>query len=133
MKLIDIWFSGVPWQNLSALRISPQMAFDLMSYREKVLTVLKTCEAQSQAIAKGIADKSIGGVCSVNGQVRLGSPEDNAAWEAEFNAYMKDDIEFPLCSITLQAVLDELKRRPENVISAADLALLKPFFSEPPK
>ena len=146
MKYKDLQKALPAFQKLSALGKSPALALKLMRHGRKGAAelslleemhndILYECAGVEKPTPPDVLIVSIPPTIEVPGEdgaepTTAPNPQNAAFWE-KFNAVMDSECELAVLDITLDQLVEDLGKFPNNSISEDELELLEPFFKAP--
>jgi hypothetical protein len=118
MKLVEIWASAPSWNTLSALKISPQIAYRLYKYKKLVDEELQACESQRVAL--------IHEACGTGPpKIEPGTDQFNEFLN-KFNVYLQQESDLKPLDISMETLIEALGDAP--MLSENDISILEAFF-----
>lgn len=131
MKLAAVWLATQQrqqdalsaWVALTSLKISPSVAYELLSFGETLADELDVINKQKNKLLYEITNTEPGGSVSLGS----GTPLFNE-FARQFNEFLVVDSRLAPCKLSFEKLLVELEKVGTNTISSIDLALLKPLF-----
>ena len=126
MKLGAILLARESFPRLASLRLPPQSAYRLLKYLKLVAAESEVIEQQRVALLRSVSGISQGDVA-----LQPGTPE-HTAFLNEFDALLGTDSDLKPFGMTMDAMIAAVAADQGNVLSAADLNQLEPFFTPEP-
>lgn len=122
MKLGEIVTARESFQRLSTLKMPPQMAYRLLKYLKTVTTEIEVIEKQRVGLLRDIS-----GIADGDVKLEPGTPE-HMRFLVEYTAALDTDSDLKPAPLKFEDLLAALDGRDGNILSAADLAAIEPFF-----
>jgi len=123
MKLGQIVMARESFQRLSTLRMPPQTAYRLLKYLKLVTAESEVIERQRINLLRDVSGTKDGE--DVN--LAPGTPE-HTRFLVEYSAALETESDLKPFDMMMDALLATLEAEKGNVLSAADLAAVEPFF-----
>ena len=124
MKLGNVFTSREAWQRLTALRMPPKTAYRLLKYSKTVDAEMAVVEQERVKLLREASGIEQGEIC-----IEPGTPE-HAAFVGKFTSWLETDSDLKPLEMKMDELIGALESEQGNVLSAADLGALEPFFTE---
>ena len=112
------------WVRLMKCRFAPTFAYRLAKYAKEVSAEILALEEQKMVLLQRYGEEITTNTWSVKP-----TSEKFGAFMAEYAPLLETETDLKPCSFTMELILDELNRFPENGIEPGYLELLEPFFA----
>jgi len=123
MKLGQVFQAVEAWRNLAALKMKPQMAYQILKYVRLVLAEYEIAEKQRVALIHELTETRDG----EDARIETGTPE-FAEYIRRFSEVMETECDLAKCEIALSQVMASIAEGEK--LSMAELEALEPFFAE---
>jgi len=124
MKLGNVFTSREAWQRLTALRMPPKTAYRLLKYSKMVDAEMAVVEQERVKLLREASGIEQGDI-----RMEPGTPS-FLAFVEKFNPWLATDSDLKPLEMKMDELIGALESEQGNVLSAADLGALEPFFTE---
>jgi len=125
MRLSEVFQSMNSWQVLTALKMTPKMAYKLLKYVKLVSVEYDIADKQRVQLIHELTGTQPG----MSANIEPGTPE-HEEYARRFTEILNTECALMPSGLTLESVLDAVAKEQGNVLSARDLVVLEPFFTK---